>query len=171
MGLRRRNNDTGLLVVHETRREALGRDSETPRPRHRAALPTSTASGSRLGAYELVEHVQTGDTVYHWHATEHRFVGKSQVASAPKVIDNERVVALDGFELFERNVDLGSVRKIEPRLRAIRDELQDRFPGETLYLPFQYRKDGLRMVNYYFAKLPHAVVEALFEPSRVVRRL
>jgi hypothetical protein len=115
-----------------------------------------------MGAYDLVAQVRAGDVIYHWHATEHRFVGRSVAASDARVEGHERVVDLNGFGLLDSEVDLESVRQLEPRLRKERRKLEARYPEQTLYLPFQYRGDGLRMVNYYFAKLPTSILRVLF---------
>jgi len=66
--------------------------------------------------------------------------------------------------LHLRVVDVGpeQVRAISPQLEAERDDITEQQPGSTLYLPFQFRSDGLRLMSNYFAKLPLAMQQALF---------
>ncbi len=61
-------------------------------------------------------------------------------------------------------VDIGleQYRALTPELTAIRDALEQQHPRFKLFLPFAYRSDGLRLVNNYFAKLPHAMQQKLF---------
>jgi hypothetical protein len=41
-------------------------------------------------------------------------------------------------------------------------ELAAKFPTSRLYLPFQFRSDGLRLMSNYFAKLPVRMAEFIF---------
>src|SRR5207244_4306595 len=66
--------------------------------------------------YDLVGAVLPGDTIYHWHAREHRFVGRSQVASPPRVDAGTRRVELNGFTAIQSRVDLETIRKNAPAI-------------------------------------------------------
>jgi hypothetical protein len=122
-------------------------------------------AGNEPGQYKLVGEVRAGDVIYHWHAAQSRFIGRSTAATDAAVIEDQRIVPLRDFNPLIGDVDLAAIRAAEGDIYELRDELQDRFPEQTLYLPFQFRSDGLRMVNYYFAKMPKVLVERLFGAS------
>jgi hypothetical protein len=48
--------------------------------------PLTIKTGTKSGAYELVDQVQGGDVIYHWHAEQSR-VGRSIAVSSRTVID------------------------------------------------------------------------------------
>jgi len=121
-----------------------------------------TASGGKSGAYELLDTVNAGDIVYHWHAEQSRFVGRSIAASAREIVQGKRVIKLVDFNPLVGDIDLRVIRSYERQIYAVRERLQLRCPDQRLYLPFQFRSDGLRMVNYYFAKLPSELVVMFF---------
>ena len=116
--------------------------------------------------YQLVGQVERGDVVYHWSAVEHRFVGRSEVARPVRQVGGDWVVDLRGFMPLVATVDLATVRRLEPELVAIRDQLGAKH-GHPLYLPFQFRRDGLRLMSNYFAKVPAAAVEVLFDATQL----
>lgn len=130
--------------------------------------PVVDASGHNNAWYDLTARVQPGDIVYHWNAREHRFVGRSIVAGAPRVQRGNRIVPLTGFLPLQTAVTLDRVRQLEPKIRATRDQLYAAHGGPLL-LPFQFRRDGLRFMSNYFAKMPAAVVGALFGASGLDR--
>lgn len=115
--------------------------------------------------YQLVGQVQPGDMVYHWNAREHRFVGRSWVSSNVQEVGADWVVELHGFTPIGVPVTLARVRELAPELIAIRDRLTESHADTPLYLPFQYRRDGLRFMSNYFAKLPKEAAEALFDET------
>lgn len=119
--------------------------------------------------YDLLLEVAQGDVVYHWHAEEHRFVGRSLVDAPCSIQNGERVVPLTGFEIIAVPIGLQDIRAREDLVYDVRRALQAAHPGERLYLPFQFRSDGLRFVSNYFAKLPAALIEPLFGLSGVAR--
>jgi hypothetical protein len=51
---------------------------------------------------------------------------------------------------------------MRPELEAARDALAAQHPGSRLYHPFQFRRDGLRLMSNYFTKLPATMKQALF---------
>ncbi len=112
--------------------------------------------------YQLVGKVDVGDVIFHWSAVEHRFVGRSRAASGVHLEDDEWIVELEGFTPLRAPVDLSAVRRMAPKLTDLRDRLTVRY-GPPLYLPFQYRDDGLRLMSNYFAKLPAEAVDLLFD--------
>src|SRR5207249_1805665 len=104
-------------------------------------------SGGRNGWYELLDDVRKNDVIYHWHARESQFVGRSTVLSSRLVEGSERVVPLAGFEPLVGVVDLAELRSRQAELTAIRDSLHAQHPDAVLYLPFQFRRDGLRLMS------------------------
>ena len=129
--------------------------------------PLADESGRPNAWYDLVATTQPKDVVYHWNAVEHRFVGRSVVVSPVRVNDGSRIVELRGFVPIRVPITLSEVRARGAELTSIRDQLQLEHPGETLYLPFQFRSDGLRMMSNYFAKVPKQVVELLFDETGI----
>ena len=126
--------------------------------------PLRDEAGNRNAWYELLDAVQGGDWIYHWNAGQERFVGRSIVAS-PRAIDpqtGERIVALRGFLPFTVDVGLERVRMLGDQLRGARGALRARHPVTNLYLPFQFRADGLRLMSNYFTKLPASMQRLLF---------
>jgi hypothetical protein len=127
--------------------------------------PMRTVSGNKSGAYELLDAVKAGDIVYHWHAEQSRFVGRSVAIGPREILGGRRVVQLRDFNPLIGDVDLEAVRGYERQIYSVRDRLRMKFASQRLYLPFQFRSDGLRMVNYYFAKLPADLVAVFFGES------
>lgn len=116
--------------------------------------------------YDLVGEVRPGDHVYHWNAHQHRFVGRSAVAKAPRInAQGRRYVELRDFRSLQADISLDTIRTLEPEIVSVRDRLGLAHPGEKLYLPFQFRSDGLRMLSNYFAKLPAELVSLLFDET------
>lgn len=112
--------------------------------------------------YDLVGLVRPGDSIYHWNAEQHRFVGRSRVVQNPVVDVDHRVVELEGFTALHVDVGLERMRAAAADIETVRGQLIAAHPGRPLYLPFQFRSDGLRMLSNYFAKLPRALVLRLF---------
>lgn len=129
--------------------------------------PLTSEDGATNAWYDLVGEVRPGDVVYHWNAREHRFVGRSRVASQPRLQDGGRVVDLGRFTPLRASIDLPLVRSLEAEIRTIRDGLISAHPDLPLYLPFQFRSDGLRFISNYFAKLPEAMAHLLFGDTGV----
>ena len=69
---------------------------------------------------------------------------------------------LTGFIPLTVTVGLERIRDLSPQLAAMRDALARQHPDATLYLPFQARRDGWRLMSNYFTKLPAAMQHALF---------
>jgi hypothetical protein len=127
------------------------------------AAPLLQDHGRRDGRYELVSAVRVGDIVYHWHANQHRFIGRSVVAAPPTIKDDERYVELRGFTPIRVEVGLEDLRSSRRAIDDVKNRLEDQYPDHTLYLPFQFRTDGqLWMLSNYFGKLPTEIVEILF---------
>jgi hypothetical protein len=126
--------------------------------------PFINAIGRRDGWWELVDDVHVGDCIYHWNATQGRFIGRSFAATTRQADPNtgQRVVRLRDFLPLIVDVGLEQVRAWAPRLEAERDAIAEQYPDSTLYLPFQFRSDGLRLMSNYFAKLPLAMQQVLF---------
>lgn len=129
--------------------------------------PVLDARGRANGWYDLVSTVRPEDTVYHWHAVQHRFVGRSVVAAQPRIEDGHWVVPLKGFTAISGGADRARILELTKEITAERDRIRSlSLPGrDSLYLPFQFRADGLRMMSNYFTKLPRRLVGPLFGPS------
>lgn len=126
--------------------------------------PFEDKAGHRNGWWELVDEVKTDDCIYHWNAEQARFVGRSFAAGARRVDSEtgERVVPLRDFLSLTVDIGLEQYRALTPELTAIRDALDQQYPGLKLFLPFQFRGDGLHLMSNYFTKLPHAMQQKLF---------
>jgi len=127
--------------------------------------PLVDHAGHRSGWYELVDGVEVGDVVYHWHAIESKFVGRSVAAARATVADGVRVVPLKDFQPLLDDINLANIRGQAGVIESVRDQLSAKYPGKTLYLPFQFRSDGLRLMSNYFAKLPRELVLDFFGES------
>lgn len=126
------------------------------------SCPLTDEGGAPNPWYGLLDQVRTDDLVYHWNAVEHRFVGRSRVAAPVRIEGGGRVVDLARFTALRAVIDLTTVRSRETEIRGIRDRLAAQHPGVSLYLPFQFRRDGLRFMPNYFAKMPKALASLLF---------
>lgn len=127
--------------------------------------PLTDQDGATNAWYDLVGLTQAGDTVYHWNAHQHRFVGRSIVAAAPEADGDHRRVRLSGFVPLQVEVGLPAVRALASAIDEIKADLTLAHPKKSLYLPFQFRSDGLRMMSNYFAKLPRVLAFRLFGSS------
>jgi hypothetical protein len=136
--------------------------------RHRKGIgtelrcPLKNTEGRSNPWYDLVAEVGKGDVIYHWHAKERRFLGRSVAAANPIVDSGERAVELKGFTALATVVDRSYVLSKWKRIEQLHHELEKAWPGKTLYMPFQFRADGLRMMSNYFTKFPSALVPILF---------
>ena len=141
----------------EIRRELLGLGVEL-------RCPFLDIGFERNAWYDLVDQVQPGDRVYHWNAREERFVGRS-IATAAREIDQEtgeRILRLRDFVPLQVVVGTAEIQNGSRSLRNIRHDLAQAHPGRTLFMPFQFRSDGLRLMSNYFTKLPVAMQTLLF---------
>ena len=127
------------------------------------SAPLLQEQGRRDGRYELVSAVRVGDAIYHWDANHHRFIGRSVVAAPPRIDNGERYVELKDFTPIRVEVGLEDLRSARRAIDDVKDRLEHQFPGQRLYLPFQFRTDGqLWMLSNYFGKLPADIVKILF---------
>jgi len=126
--------------------------------------PLVDVDGHRNGWWDLVDDVRAGDCIYHWNADQGRFVGRSFAVRNREIDDQtgERTVPLARFLPLTVTVGLEQVRSLSPELAAVRDGLARQYPNATLYLPFQARRDGWRLMSNYFTKLPSAMQQILF---------
>jgi hypothetical protein len=126
--------------------------------------PFEDTNGHRNGWWDLLDDIKPGDCIYHWNADQARFVGRSVAATARTVNEGtgERVVSLRDFLPLTVDIGLQQIRTLTPKLEAIRDALAQQYPAAKLYLPFQFRHDGLRLMSNYFTKLPLAMQQELF---------
>jgi hypothetical protein len=126
--------------------------------------PFADVDGHRNGWWDLVDDIRAGDCIYHWNADQGRFVGRSFALRTREIDDQtgERFVPLTGFIPLTVTVGLERIRNLSPQLAAMRDALARDHPDATLYLPFQARRDGWRLMSNYFTKLPATMQHALF---------
>ena len=114
----------------------------------------------------MVGNVEPGDVVYHWDARAPvRRPVTSCRGSAGRKRGCARCIPLKSFVPIRADADLARMRQLGPRLRAVRKRLESAHPTAKLYLPFQFRSDGLRMISNYFAKLPRDVVTLVFDET------
>ena len=145
-----------------TDRENVGRDLQAP---------SVDASGKPKWTYDLVQFVGDGDIVFHYRLQERAITAWSlasggwwrdeTVWAARGTVSRARAPyrrsgqfhGLHGpFEL-DRPLTAEDLQRADGRLREIASELEDEHDG-SLYLPFQFRSDGLRMGQGYLFKLP-----------------
>lgn len=128
--------------------------------------PQRDMIGDRNAWWDLVTQVRPRDLVYHYHPHERRIVGRSEVVSAYKIDPetNERIVALRNFTPVLGGT-LDDLRGHQRRITAEKMRLTREHPHEKLYLPFQWRSDGLRFISNYFAKWPRAYAALVFGPD------
>ena len=126
--------------------------------------PFTDAAGNHNGWWDLVDEVKAGDSIYHWNADQARFVGCS-VATGVRGVDEgtgERIVELNDFIPLTVDIGLPQLRAMAQDLKDVRDAIARQHTNSTLYLPFQFRRDGLRLMSNYFTKLPYAMHQQLF---------
>lgn len=127
--------------------------------------PNADEDGGTDPWYELVSSVKRHEVIYHWHAREHRFVGRSFAATNAVEDPDEQTyrVGLRDFTPIAADVSLEDVRAMADELYEIRDSLQARY-GPPLYLPFQFKQDRAQLgfMSNYFAKLPVEMVALVF---------
>lgn len=127
--------------------------------------PAPQADGRHNAWHKLVGEVRRGDPIFHWNAREHRFIGRSVAAASVRDEGPDWVVPLERFTPIRAAVDLETLQSRRDELERIRDRLKSEYEFEKLYLPFQYRSDDTRMISNYFAKLPKAAVDLLFDAT------
>ena len=113
--------------------------------------PFEGVNGHRNGWWDLLDEVKPGHCIYHWNADEGRFVGRS-IAAAAREVDGqtgERIVRLRDFLSLTADIGLEQIRASVHELEAVRDALARQHPDATLYLPFQFRHDGLRLMSKF----------------------
>ncbi|WP_278263716.1 hypothetical protein [Nocardia sp. AG03] len=98
---------------------------------------------------------------------ERRFVGRSVAASdcVHDVSSNSYNVELTGFTPLGGDVDLAKIRSKADALYQARDALEAVYQDQSLYLPFQFKRDRTLFapMSKYFAKLPRSFIEILFD--------
>lgn len=118
--------------------------------------------------YDLVASVRRDEVIYHWHAGQHRFVGRSVAAADAKTNkrDGSFEVPLREFTTITADVSLQRVRAQAGALYGVRDRLQQEH-GSPLHLPFQFTKNRRRLsfMSNYFAKFPSEMVAVLLGDS------
>src|SRR5687768_4947487 len=88
--------------------------------------PNQDEDGGTDPWYELVSSVSRGEVIYHWHAREHRFVGRSAAAidAVEDPDEGSYQVELGDFTPIAADISLAVVRSFADRLYDIRDRLR-----------------------------------------------
>jgi hypothetical protein len=157
-----------------TQREDIGGDLEAPR---------LGRGGQLTASYRLVQEVPPGAAVVHYYSPAEAIVGVSIAIGPPapaatywkaRGTSARRAgvewawhpgvkVPLAGFTEVLPPITLEEVRRLEPQIMAIRDELERRHgPRTRLYFPWVRYAGGtqpMRAFQVYLAKLPSQVIE------------
>lgn len=160
--------------LETTDREDVGADLNAPQAKD---------NGEEFWGYSMIKEVKPGDIVLHYWKTTRAIIGYSRAvgehwedqvtwaahgtaARDAGVTPYSRPgwrLGLERHTRFAQPVTLEVLRNHEPRIRAIRVQLEREVDG-ALYLPFELSgKRPLRMMQGYLAKFPAAVVASLPE--------
>jgi hypothetical protein len=165
-----RNEPTERYWMEITNRDDLGADLHAPQV---------DDAGREYWSYVLVTAVRPGDIILHWHKSllsEPAIVAYSTAAYGP--VEDEIVWAsqgtygrkrpivgpepswkysLVGYTPLAQPVGQDDFRRAEPKLRAIRDELEQLHLG-ALYFPFAFSdKRPVRAAQGYLVKFPSEI--------------
>ncbi|WP_433228897.1 protein NO VEIN domain-containing protein [Micromonospora sp. CA-248260] len=153
--------------------------------------PQVDDAGREYWSYALVTAVQPGDVVLHWHKSllgSPGIVGYSIAAEGPEADEivwasqgsygRNRAAsgpepawryALTGYTPLARPVNQDAFRRVEERLRRIKERLEVHHPG-SLYFPFAFSdKRPVRAAQGYLVKLPAEVISAVPELMQIPR--
>lgn len=139
--------------------------------------PETDVSGQAKWTYALVRFVGDGDAVFHYELAERAITSWSLAAggswedetiwAAHGTVSRDQTPfarpgiyhGLHGPFALDEPLTLAVLRAGEERLRRVVSEVEAAHGG-SLYLPFQFRQDQLRMGQGYLFKMPSAVVSA-----------
>ncbi len=161
-----------------TRRDDIGADLKAP---------SAARGGVATASYDLVRLVQPGDIVAHYDSRQEAIVGVSVASSTaepapiywvargsyarrageqPRWLPGLRV-ALDRYRELEPPVTLGEIRQHKDALMALRQRIQARADGLSIYFPWIPYQDTLRTFQSYLVKMPREAI-SLFPQLRAV---
>ena len=117
--------------------------------------------------WALVRTLRAGQVVFHYDADQSRFVGYSTVLADAATVGDTYRAPLVNFHPINEVFGLQRMRDVADELFDIRDRLKAQI-RTPLFLPFQFTQDRsqFRMLSNYFAKLPIAIIEAIFGSER-----
>lgn len=177
------DDPTENLFMEITNRSDMGTDLKAPRTaRHGALTP----------GYSLIEAVRLGDLVVHYSSTAEAIVGVSLVAGptepapifwaargsyarqageGPRWLPGTRV-PLERFTPLPTPISLENLRQSEDEIMAIRADLEQQFPGHSLYFPWTpYSGGPMRTFQSYLVKFPRAVLFQLSALQQTISAL
>jgi hypothetical protein len=154
-----------------TDRTNLGEDLNAPR---------LADNGREFWSYSLIEEIDDGDVIFHYHKDDKAIVAWSRASGGSW---NDTVTwgargttarsagvepylrpgwrrGLEDFSFFEAPVTLTDLRAREVELKRINHDLVAAF-GDSVYFPVNFYPGSMRPAQGYLTKLPKAVV-ALF---------
>jgi Family of unknown function (DUF6416)/Domain of unknown function (DUF3883) len=164
------DSDPGENVYMEiTRRDDMGADLKAP---------SAARGGGITPGYALVAAVGPGDVVVHYDSREEQIVGVSVVTGtaepapiywvargtyARRAGEHARWlpgvrVPLGRYRKLRAPVALTDIRARRGELLQLREQLQERAPGQALYFPWIPYQDTLRTFQSYLVKLPRAAI-------------
>lgn len=145
--------------------------------------PKTGGYGQSVGHYELVQYVQPGDIVFHWHTAApggSAIVGWSEAIGPLRVEQYQWsahagslagqsaapapnwVMPLGGINLLDRPISAADLQPRRNDLFAVRAELEAR-SRPPVYFPFIPYGQTIRAFQGYMTKMPQAVVDLLGE--------
>jgi hypothetical protein len=157
------------LYMEITRRDDMGADLKAP---------SAARGGAVTPGYALVAAVHPGDVIIHYDSREEQIAGVSVVTGTaePAPIHwvargsyarraGERARWLPGIRVplgryarLDAPVMLADIRARRGELLQLREQLQERAPGQPLYFPWIPYQDTLRTFQSYLVKMPRAAI-------------
>jgi hypothetical protein len=151
--------------------------------------PQQNDQGRAYWGYSLINEIERGDVVFHYHKTRHGIVAVSRAAT--HAWDDQVVwrahgttargsgvkpyprpgwrLGLDAFVELQSPVTLSIIRGREAQLRAVRDALVAGRPSESLYFPFEISdKRPPRATQAYLTKFPADLMPVFPELQQAV---
>lgn len=168
-------DNTERYWVEVTDRSDLGENLHTPK---------ASTTGTSTWGYELVNYVQPGDVVFHWHkriadagpalvawsvATgdiedtqikwqAHGTYGRAAEPPPPRPA---WLMPLVDYTPLDPVITYDDIKSLEPMIRTIEADLRETHGG-PLYFPFSFsEKRPIRTTQTYLAKFPRALAELL----------
>ncbi len=141
--------------------------------------PEVDDAGKPNWRYNLFKNAKVGDVVFHYHTPHAAIIAVSRIAGtwspspivwgargtvarSKGVIPHERpgyVMPLTGFAALARPLTLEALRQDKSVLQDILEGLNARYPGQSMYFPFELGSRPVRLLQGYAFKLPLRFVE------------
>lgn len=154
----------------------------------RPEAPLAARGGGQTPGYALVAEVRAGDLIVHYNSNAEVVVGVSRAngerfnepiwwAARGSYAQRAHVqaawlpgitVALEGFVPLATPLSLDAIRSRRGELLALRGDLAEAHPGQSLYFPWIPYRDSLRTFQSYLAKFPQAALAVLPEVAAAV---